>query len=103
MKIKKSKKRNFVSKQAHKTQSEDRQSKDRQTDRQTIRLLGEGEERGTRDKMKLVPNGPSENQGQKNPKKGSKDGKFWEQNCTNMHTVRVAAQQQQAEACLADG
>jgi hypothetical protein len=53
--------------------------------------------------MKLVPNGPSENQGQKNPKKGSKDGKFWEQNCTNMHTVRVAAQQQQAEACLADG
>jgi hypothetical protein len=43
MKIKKSKTQNSVSKQAHKTQSEDGQSKDRrQTDRQTIRLLGEG-------------------------------------------------------------
>jgi hypothetical protein len=55
MKITKSKTQNSVSKQAHKTQSEDKQSKGRrQTDRQTIWLLGEGEERGTRDKMKSL-------------------------------------------------
>jgi hypothetical protein len=76
MKITKSKTQNSVSKQAHKTQSEDRQSKDRrQTDRQTIWLLGEGEERETRHKMKLVPHGPSENQGQKIPKRVQKMAK----------------------------
>jgi hypothetical protein len=83
-----------------------RQKTDRQTDRQTIRLLGEGGRERDKRQDEACSSWTQWGSRPKNPQKGSKDGKFWEQNCTNMHTVRVAAQQQQqqqAEACLADG